>query len=433
MMPEEILYSSLSDPERIELLAKEGLAPEVIPTEGMRPVVAWALSYYFESGCKQAPSREAMLLEWGDLIEESGVELGDPEDEIDTLQWALEHMKSTYLHLQWQEWMRKAAMDMASSSTGDRLEMFSRHLVELGELSTKVRSNSSEGLDAEAFDEALRRYHDRVARGSQPHGMMLGLGMLDEHTHGIHPGELAVLAAPPKAGKSYLLGHCLLAERARGRRVILFTLENSVEMTVDRLVCMLAHVDSRKWQRGKCDEAEVRRVEESRDYLNAMPGEMIIIKPPEGQRTVEAMVREAQVRGAESLLIDQLTFVETAPVKGRPRHETVAYTIRSLKNAISSGIYNIPCLLAHQVNREGQKAAEKTGYLEMYMLAESAEVERTADWVFGLYRGSEDREAGLAKLQVLASRREELNAWRLAYQPGAGVMETIGEILVGSE
>lgn len=433
MTPEEILYSSLTDPERIDLLAKEGLDPAVIPTESMRPVVDWALTYYFQSGCKQAPSREALLLEWSDVIEESGMELVDPEDEIDTLQWALEHMKSTYLHIQWQEWFRKAAMDMASSSTADRLDVFSRHLIELGELSSRIRSRTSEGWDTDAFDDALRRYHERVMRGGQPQGMMLGLGMLDEHTHGIHDGELAVVAAPPKAGKSYLLDHAVLAERQRGRRVILFTLENSVDMTIDRMVCMIAHVDSRKWQRGKCDESEVRRVEEARDYLNGMPGEMIVLKPPEGQRTVEAMVREAQVRGADSLIIDQLTFVEAPYVKGRPRNETVAHTIRSLKNAISSGVYNIPCLLAHQVNREGQKAAEKTGYLEMYMLAESSEVERTADWVFGLYRGSEDREAGLAKLQVLASRREELNAWRLAYQPGSGVMETIGEITVGGE
>lgn len=435
MTPEEILYSSLIEIERLEILAKEGIDLEIVPTAAMRPVVAWALDYYYTSGCKQAPSLDALILEWGDTIEEEGVEISDPEDEIDTLQWALEHLKSTYLHVQWQTWMREAATQMAQATTSERIDVFVDQMIELGELSSRVRSRASEGVGADAFEEALRRYRQRVEMGNVPRGLMVGLRLLDEHTHGIHPGELAVLAAPPKAGKSLLVNRAALHEAVdRQRRVILFTLENSVEMTIDRMVCMHAGVESRKWQRGLCSEAEIARVEASRDFIRSLEGgELIVIKPPEGQRSVDAMVREAQVRGAESLIIDQLTFVETPYVKGRPRHETVAYTIRSLKNAISSGIYDVPCLLAHQVNREGQKAAEKTGYLEMYMLAESAEVERTADWVFGLYRGIEDRDHGLAKLQVLASRREELDAWQLAFQPGLGAMETLSSIALGVE
>jgi hypothetical protein len=148
---------------------------------------------------------------------------------------------------------------------------------------------------------------------------------------------------------------------------------------------------------------------------------------------VEAMVREAHIREADSLAIDQLTFIESAPVKGArpPRHEAVRDIMHELKVAISGGPRKLPCLLAHQVNREGMKAADKTGHLEMWMLAESSEVERTVDWAFGMYRSIDDRMTQSATLQTLAARREDVASWRMAYDPSIGLMRTIREITVG--
>lgn len=431
--PEIILYSSLTDVDRLEYLAREGLAPEVIPTVPMRPVVEWAVSYYFESGCKQAPTREALELEWGETLEAEEIVLDDPDDEIETIQWSVGYLRSTYLHLQWQEWSKKAAAEMASSVTGDRVEIFSQHASELAKLLTTIRSHASEAIGHAAIEDALRRYHERAEADGAPQGMMLGLGMLDEHTHGIHPGELAIMAAGPKAGKSWVLAKTVLNEWMNGRRGLLYTLENSVEMTIDRIVCLHARVPYRSWQRGSCTADELARVQTSRDVLAEVLGDMIVIMPPRGQRSVDSMLREARMRGADSISIDQLTFVEAVSTKNKARHEVVRDIMHDLKTGISTGTDKIPCLMAHQINREGVKAADKTGYLEMYMLAESSEVERTADWVFGLYRSRDDRIAEIAKLQVLASRREDVTAWMLAYNPAHGLIQTTREITLGGD
>jgi hypothetical protein len=145
------------------------------------------------------------------------------------------------------------------------------------------------------------------------------------------------------------------------------------------------------------------------------------------------MVREARMRGADSIAIDQLTFVEPGSTKNRQGWEIIGDIMHDLKTGISTGRDKLPCLLAHQINREGVKAAEKTGHLEMHMLAGSSEVERTADWVFGLYRNSEDRIAEIAKFQVLASRREDVNAWLLAYSPATGMIQTMGEYAIAND
>jgi hypothetical protein len=228
------------------------------------------------------------------------------------------------------------------------------------------------------------------------------------------------------------MGHAALREWIRGRRATLFTLENSVEMTVDRIVCLHAAVSYRRWQRAECTEGELIRVEASRVFLDGLDqGDMNIIMPPKGQRTIEAMLREAQMRGSESVLIDQLTFVEAVQTKNKPRHEIVRDIMHDLKTGISAGSHKFSGLLAHQINREGMKAADKQGHLDLTMMAESSEVERTADWVFGLYRSNEDRLAQIAKFQTLASRREDLADWLLAYDPGEGLIQTVRAITLG--
>lgn len=431
--PEVVLYSSLLDVDRLEYLAREGVDVQILPTAPMRPVVEWAVNYYFDSGCKQAPSEEALRLEWGSVLEAEEIELEPVEDEYETTEWALKYLRSQYIHVGWQEWIKDATTEMASSFTDDRLEIFDKHAAELAEMRAKVRSRTAEATGATAFDDALRRYDERRLRGDEPFGMMLGLEHLDAHTNGIHPGELAILAAGPKTGKSWLLAKAVLHEWRRGRRAGLFTLENSVEMTIDRIVCLDAMVSYRDWQRGRCTEEEVHRIEMSRDALAEATGDLVVIMPPRGQRTVEFMTREAHMRGIESLAIDQLTFIEASTSRGKQRWETVRDIMHDLKTEISTGQTKLPCLLAHQINREGVKAADKTGFLEMYMLAESSEVERTADWVFGVYRSQDERIAELAKLQVLAARREDVASWLMRYDPGNGLIQTHREIALGGE
>ncbi len=776
--PEVVLYSSLTDVDRLEYLAREGLDIAAIPTVPLRPMVEWAIKYFFESGCRQAPSREALLLEWGAVLEAEAIVLDDEQDETETMEWVVGYLKSTFVHLEWQQWTKRAAGDMATAFTDDRVQVLADHTAELGSLLSKVRSQSSETSGVAGIDAALRRYEERRAMESSAHGLMFGLTLVDQHTHGIHPGELAVMAAGPKVGKAqpldtpvltpkgwtvmgaikvgdkvigvygdtikvthvhpsavrdiyrvtmsdgsstrccgdhlwsiqgtrlhragnltkwrtlstldlkalvdsgakhstflpmaqavrfaktnkklpidpYLLGiilgkarveshqlefssmtgemrkmitpllpegshlheivaskegvtikgeghakhpltdalrtmglavdgperfvpdcylrasikdrlrllsglmdsgkglemssgyaapifttrseaihddvvelveslggtcvsaikrkagtpgvtnpsytlrprlprgveifglptnralaalgtartrhnpsrrvvsveldgresaQCItvdaddglylteryivthnswvtakavLTEWTRGRRGMLFTLENSVEMTIDRMICLHAKVDYRQWQRGTCTTDQMDRVLAAREEMAAMIGDMIVVMPPVGRRTVDAMVREAGLRGADSITIDQLTFVESVGTAHKARHEVVRDIMHELKSSISTGNNKIPCLLAHQINREGIKAADKTGHLELFMLAESSEVERTADWVFGLYRSEEERRVDLAKLQVLASRREDINAWMMAYKPGEGTIETIREM-----
>lgn len=227
---------------------------------------------------------------------------------------------------------------------------------------------------------------------------------------------------------SFLLAHSALANWRAGRATCLFTLENSADMTLARMACMASGVDARDWQRGTMNPHQIARMQDWIAELEESDVPLWIIQPDIGQRSFESMVSEARIRGAEALLIDQLTFVEYGGSARQAKHERIGNALHALKGMISTGRSPIPCFLAHQINREGVKASEKSGRLEMYHLAEASEVERTVDWALGLYASRDDVLVGQTRIQMLAARREENRHWQLNWGVADGNINVIREI-----
>jgi len=95
-------------------------------------------------------------------------------------------------------------------------------------------------------------------------------------------------------------------------------------------------------------------------------------------------------------------------VKGRSRErqdESVGRMLHDTKTLISTGRNQMPCLMAHQLNRDGIEIAEKTGRVSANKGANSSETERTVDWQFGMFASAEQRAIHLMELQTLATRR----------------------------
>jgi replicative DNA helicase len=423
---QKVLLQHLIHPDSLDLLAREGLAEEVIPTEALRPVYRFAMDYYHAGGRTKAPSRAAMLTAWEDLLADH--EITFPEDPDDSIEWAVDDLKTSYVHRKFQQHLKAAAVLMSEAEGIDKIEALASIANDLVSLSMSMESHESAVEATEGMAERMDAYEAREATRGETRGMLFGLSEVDAHTNGIQPGELAVLAAGAKVGKSYLLDRVALREWQRGRNVALFTLENSVEMTMDRIACMATGVDSTRWQHGQCSPEEVDAVRRWISEVDRYNADLWVIQPKPGQRSVEHMVREAQLRGADSLLLDQLTFIEV-PDTRVPRHQQIRDVTHALKTMISTGRDRLSCLLAHQISREGIKVARKVGYHEMEHLAESSEVERTADWVFSLYQGREMRQVGWALLQTLAARRADTRNWELNWQVSSGLVQVRREVL----
>jgi hypothetical protein len=428
MHAETVLYASLTEVDALEELADTGLDPACIPTTGMRDVVTWAVDYFYRSGRTKAPSRELLQEQWGHRLEQCNIELPDEDLEIDDVWASIAYLRSQYVLAESQRLQREIAVAMAQAEPGERVEAVHEAAAAFHQLSMTVRDRSQEVEGIQGLKDSLARYEQRAAAPQTVRGMSVGMKEVDEHTQGIHDGEIAVWAAPPKGAKSWSATHVGHTEWKRGRVTVLYTLENSVKMSYDRLACQICCVDYREYQKGTCSPEEIERV---RTWLAQNETELkdgLHILSPE-VRTPAALIRQAQSYGADSVIIDQLSHIHhPAPNGRRPKHETIAEIMTELSELITTGRRNPPLFLNVQINREGVAAAQKAGKLELQHLADSSAIERWSSWVFGLIRSETEIAAGMATLQMLASRRMDLKNWRAAWEPWYGTQQVLSEV-----
>ncbi len=427
---EGVLYASLTDVEALEELARTGLDLECVPTEAMRDVVAWAVEYFHRTGRAQAPSREMITEEWGKRLEECDVTLPEEDVQVDDVSWAISMLKAQWVLIQSQLLQRDIAVSISQAAPGERVDVLTEAAEQFHGLVLRVRDRSQEQEGIQGLGESLARYRQRQAAGNAVSGMALGMEAIDAHTLGVHDGEIAAWAAPPKGSKSWTASSVAIGEWLKGRETMLATLENSVPMTYDRIACQICAVDYRAYQKGRASEEEVQRIQ---DFLTRQGDDLHeglhVISPEEARRTPSALVRHAQVLGAKSLVIDQLSHIQhPAPNGRRPRNEVVRDIMQELSTLISTGRHMLPLLMTCQINREGERAAAKAGKLELSHLAESSEIERSSSWVFGLMRSEAEVIAGVATVQTLASRRMDLRHWQCAWEPWYGIQKTLREV-----
>lgn len=430
---EGVLYSHLVDIDSLDVLARAGFGSEtsreVIPTEIGRKLVGWALDYFWSSGRLRAPTKAAIIETWGDDLEAMEIEIDD-QNEIDSVEWAIEQLRADFVTREVSEFVKVWARSVYESDAPDRVKAVEAGAGELYALLQQVTSRENEAVGHAGFEDVLARHNEVARNGYTVMGLTFGMAPIDESTFGIHPGELCIIGAPSGVGKSWIAAKTLLAEWRAGRRCVLVTLENDVDMTYDRLAVIEARVDYERLQRGQLDEGEIQRIKLITESLRESPHAPIVTMLEEGQRDPAAIVHAALSRGADSVIVDQLDFVEDVPgSKKREEPARIGERVRHLKLAISTAREKLPMLLLHQINRDGQEAAEKTGRFKMRHFAGSSQVEKTADMLFVIYQSEDMRASGQGEWQTLKIRRGKPGRkWQVWLRFDVGDIRVIREI-----
>jgi len=95
-------------------------------------------------------------------------------------------------------------------------------------------------------DAAMARvdeYEEMVKNKGKLMGLTYGLKTLDDHTGGMRPGQLIVIGAPTKGGKTALALNIARRTADAGNPIAIFSLEMSAGEIVDRLVADISGVD----------------------------------------------------------------------------------------------------------------------------------------------------------------------------------------------
>lgn len=425
LLGEATLIRQLPDLGAVEFLAREGLSLEVIPTETLRPVYSWAMDYYTSSG--KAPSVEVIKDRWGPLLADNELDIDtEPEESVE---WAIDDLKSSYVRAKAGSFSRRLATDITAAAPEDRVTVLSEMAAELSALSLDLQPRSSAVDMRASADRILTNYDEAAANQGRVEGLAIGLDQVDAYMGGIHPGEIAVFAAPAKMGKSWFLDRIALKHWEGEGQPALFTLENSIEMTEMRIACMATNVSIMELQRGTLSSEDYERLRWwVNDVLRPAPNALRIFNPDTVNRNPHSVVQAARASGCDSIVLDQLTFMETSR-RGK-REQSRAYELsdimRDLRGLVSTGRHPLPLAAAHQIKREGIKAAEKTGRLQMTDMADSSEVERAVDFAFGLYASEDDREVHRMQLQGLAARRVPTETFDLLWNIEVGIVACRG-------
>jgi len=427
---EQNLVQNLFLVEAMDYLVVEGFDIDIVPTPEIRLIYRYAVEFYLASGRTQGLNATALKTyltgdtsTYFDLLADLEIPLEDPELPIADVVLKL---RASWLRAQSHKFAMAFSEATSSSDPVSILGAIQTGAGTLLRLATAVESRRTAVDARSALAGSLEAYERDLAADSARHGIAFGLEQVDYHTNHIHPGELALVAAFAKVGKSQLLDIVAYREWLIGRIVALYTLENSVAMTLDHIACIATNVDAEAYQRRQCrpDEVDMVRDLVSRFQNSDIP--LHILQPAKGERTVAAIMRRARILEVDSVIIDQISHVEHSGKKIRT-NEQFAEVLHDLK-IDCSGHDPLPVLAAYQINRDGKKAADKIGYHEMEQLADSSAAEREPDWVFSLYQSHDMVAANRALFQILASRRTSIKWWDISWQINLSFMQVHNEV-----
>lgn len=393
MSLESKLISKLTDAEEVALIWDRGLRPDVFEEPPMRYAFEFIIDYWQTSQMKAAPTPFVIEEQIPGLTLEN-----DPDAES---WWLADKLIERYAKNAGNEILIQAATAIADSP-----ERGMRQLMAAVYEANQVIAPRHSRSDMSDFESRRRRYRERQENADS--GMTFGLAEVDEHTGGLRAGELAVVGAYSAVGKTMFLLHAAAMARMAGYQPIIFSLEMPVDEIEERLDALLSGVSYDRLSRSKLNNAELECYHAMQEAFS--DGRIHIECPSEGERTVANICARTRHTGSDYLLIDQLSFMEET---GRYTSEKYrqASIIKQLKNEIgNAGRGKIPCLMAAQFTRE---SLDRTDGPLIKDFADAAEVERTADFCFGMSRNQQQLTNRIMRFDILKARRCRAARWLL--------------------
>lgn len=404
---ERKLLGRLTTPEEISDVWNEGVRGELFEEPLNQAVYNFTIEYWQQSKLQSAPTAWVLEKEYPGYTASESVE-------EETLYLA-SLLRRRYTTNQLQMMMRTATETMHEDPIGTLKLLHSAAFAASESVIPQItRTNMAE---------TVQRRRDEYAYVEQfPQGMgaPYGLDLLDLHTGGLLPGELAVVGGFAKTGKS-MLGLNVVSQQIRqGYKPIIFSLEMSLKECEKRLDAMFSGVSYNRLIHGQLTIPEMKKLYEAQDELASLGG-IQIERPDGGDRTVGYLVSRACEYGANYMFIDQLSHMEP-PHRTRDLKEHHGTIIKQLKNEISRAGAEIPCLLAAQLRRGDEE-------ITMESFANAAEIEREVDIALGLWRNSDMRTNHRMRIDILGSRRGDnanfLLDWELTEATRIAVYEEV--------
>ena len=288
-------------------------------------------------------------------------------------------------------------------SQGEVTDLVNQAQAEVYKVVSQTSKEDYVGL-SDSIEAAIHEIETAQKRGGELTGIPTGFTDLDALTHGLHPGQLVIVAARPAVGKStFALDIARAAAIRNNKATIFFSLEMGRAEIAMRMLAAESSIYLQSMRKGNLSEADWTRLAAIRGKINDAP---LYIDDSPNMSLVEIRAkcrRLAQQVDLKMVVIDYIQLMSSGK-KVESRQQEVSEFSRALK--LLAKELGIPVVALSQLNRQTEQSKDKRP--ELSHLRESGSLEQDADVVVllhreGIYEKDHPR-AGEADL-ILAKQR----------------------------
>ena len=242
---------------------------------------------------------------------------------------------------------------------------------------------------------------ENISKGLGVEGVMTGFKDLDALTHGLHPGNMIILAARPAMGKSTLgLDIARHASIHNGQTSVIFSLEMSKSEITMRMLSAEARVGLNNIRAGTLSDDEWARLARRMGEINEAPL-FIDDSPNLSMMEIRAKARRLKQRHNLKLIVIDYLQLMSSGKKVENRQQEVSEFSRHLK--LMAKELDIPVIAISQLNRSPEQRSDKKPMLSD--LRESGSIEQDADVVIMLHRDDMyDRENRTGEADLIVAK-----------------------------
>lgn len=397
------IVEHLALPDSVLTFRAESFSPKLIEDDEVRKIYEWAMEHLREHG--QAATASVIEHEF------ETVEFEEPLTAINDL---IERLRERYLR----NYTKDEVEEIAETAIKEPRRV-PKLMIAKGRDLAHLTDRKGNQLGTGDIDRALAMYDLEAARGPQG---SFGFEEIDEHFYSLR--GVTVWLGSPGTCKSWMGVNQTLSNVDQGRMVDLYSLEQPVEETYFRLICMAADIPHWKYLRGSINNMDRKKLVETEEELRGL-GIFRVLSPARGERDIDTLVTRSRDAGADNIIIDQLQYVEFKDDQALGEGDTKDYW-RVLEKARSYS-EDGPITIIHQFNRTTMFS---DGMPDMRQAKGSAAIEEVAYVALGLWANRDMRDSNLVELGTLKARGFEHKAWEIGINLNRSCnFELIGEAI----
>lgn len=250
-------------------------------------------------------------------------------------------------------------------------------------------------------------------------GIPTGFPTIDVSTSGLQNGQLVVIVAPPKTGKSTLALQIAINAQLEGKTPMFMSFEMSNTEQKNRYYAMRAKISYSRLMTGSLIQEEEARFFDKINNIQTMTDRFHFVDSANGQ-TVSSVASKIQSKNPDIIFIDGTYLMIDEQTGESNTPQAITNITRSLKRLAQK--VNRPIVISTQAlawkMKKGQVSADSIGY--------SSSFHQDADVIFGLQREDEASD-DTRILKVIASRNSGLSEVSLTWDWNTATFREMNE------